>query len=97
MVSEVGYTKIMDKIQPPSTLSFAGNVAENWRRWKERFELYLTASGINAKDQKIQSATLLHVASEEALQIYNTFTWDKDSDNKNIPAIMTKFEAYCNP
>lgn len=87
----------MDKIQPPGTLSFAGNVAENWRKWKKRFELYSTASGIDAKDQKIQSATLLHVAGEEALEIYNTFTWDKDGDDKNIDAIKAKFEAYCNP
>ena len=87
----------MDKIQSPGTLSFAGNVAENWRKWKQRFELYLTASGIDAKDQKIQSATLLHVASQEALEIYNTFTWDKAGDDKNVPAIMAKFEAYCNP
>ena len=61
----------MDEIQPPGTLSFAGNVAKNWRKWKQCFELYLTASGIDAKDQKIQLATLLHVAGEEALEIYN--------------------------
>ena len=58
---------------------------------------YLTASGIDAKDQKIQSVTLPHMDSEEALEIYNTFTWDKDGDDKNVPAIMEEFEAYCNP
>ena len=61
----------MDKLQPPGTLSFAGNVAENWRKWKQRFKVYLTVSGISDKDQKVQSATLLHVAGEEALEIYN--------------------------
>ena len=40
---------------------------------------------------------LLYMAGEEALEIYNTFTWDKPGDDKNIPAIMVKFEAYCNP
>ena len=87
----------MDKLQPPGTLSFAGNVAENWRKWKQRFQVYLTASGIDAKDQKVQSATLLHVAGEEALEIYNTFTWDKDGDDQKVSAIMAKFEAHCNP
>ena len=87
----------MDKLQPPGTLSFAGNVAENWRKWKQRFQVYLTASGIDAKDQKVQSATLLHVAGEEALEIYNTFTWDNDGDDEKVSAIMAKFEAHCNP
>ena len=87
----------MDKLQPPGTLSFAGNVAENWRKWKQRFELYLTASGIGEKDDKIKSATLLHVAGEEALEIYNTFTWNEEGDDKKVAAVMAKFEAYCNP
>jgi hypothetical protein len=55
-------------------------VAKNWKQW---FELCLMTSGIDAKDQKIQSATLLHVAGEEVLEIYNTFTWDKDGDDKS--------------
>ena len=46
--------------------------------------MYLTASGIDAKDQTIQSAMLLHVAGEEVLEIHNTFTWDKDGDDKNV-------------
>ena len=44
-----------------------------------------------------ESATLLHVAGEEALEIYNTFTWDNDGDDKKVDTIMAKFEAYCNP
>ena len=87
----------MDKLQPPGTLNFVGNVAENWRKWKQCFQVYLTASGIDAKDQKVQSAMLLHVAGEEALEIYNTFTWDKDGDDEKVSATIAKFEAHCNP
>ena len=59
--------------------------------------MYLTASGIGEKDDRIKSATLLHVAGEEALEIYNTFTWDEEGDDKKVAAVMAKFEAYCNP
>ena len=45
-------------------------------RWKQRFELYLEASGVTGKEKKTKAATLLHVVSAEALQVYNTFTWD---------------------
>ena len=60
----------MDKLQPPGPLALQGNLSENW---KQRFELYSAASGLNEKDEKIQSATLLHVIGEEALEVYNTF------------------------
>ena len=57
----------------------------------------MTASGISDKDEKVQSATLLHVAGEEALEIYNTFSWEKDGDDQKVSIIMAKFESYCNP
>ena len=74
----------MDKLDHPGPLSLQGNLSENWRRWKQRFELYLTASGTSEKDASVQSATLLHIAGEDALEVYNTFTWDADSDDKKI-------------
>ena len=40
-----------DKIQPPGTLNFAGNVAENWRKWKNVLSCTrLTANGIDTKE-----------------------------------------------
>ena len=95
MVPRVGL--MMDRLQPPNPLNLQGNVSENWRRWRQRFELYLTASGIEAKDDTVKSATLLHVAGEDVLEIYNTFAWENDGDNKKLDKIMEKLEAYCNP
>ena len=34
----------MDKFEPPSSMSFDGNVAENWDVWKQELELYLVAT-----------------------------------------------------
>ena len=87
----------MDRLQPPGPLNLQGNLAENWRRWRQRFELFSSASGLSEKDEKVQSATLLHVAGEEALEIYNTFAWDHEGDENKVNTIMAKFEAYCYP
>ena len=35
----------MSLFKPPSTLNLEGNVADNWRKWKQRFQLYMEASG----------------------------------------------------
>ena len=65
----------MDQLSPPEVLNLDGNVAENWRRWKQRFEIFSLASGLSEKDAGVQAATFLHVAGPEALEVYNTFSW----------------------
>ena len=87
----------MDKLQPPGPLALQGNLSENWRKWKQRFELYSAASGLNEKDEKIQSATLLHVIGEEALEVYNTFSWSAEGDDQKVSKITERFDDYCNP
>jgi len=41
--------------------------------------------------------TFLHVAGPEALEVYNTFTWDSDDDQNKVDKIVEKFDQYCNP
>ena len=45
----------------------------------------------------MQAATFLRVAGPEALEVYNTFTWDNDDDKSKVDEISEKFDQYCNP
>ena len=87
----------MDSFKPPAALSLQGNPSENWRRWIQRFDLYLTASGKIKEDEKVQCAILLHVIGEEALEIYNTFKFATGEDPNKISVLKKKFEDYVNP
>ena len=71
----------MEKLPAPKPLRLDGNLAENWRRWKQRFELYIIATEANKKSEKIQSSILLHTIGEDALDVYNTFEFE-DLENK---------------
>jgi len=51
----------------------------------------MTATGTNAKSDEVMSATLLHYAGPEALDIYNTFTLTEESDQKKIDNILEIF------
>lgn len=86
----------MEHFKPPGTFSFDGNLSENWRRWVQRYELYLTASGANEKEEKTQVAILLHTIGEEGLEIFNTFVFTEGEEHKLLP-VLTKFCQYCNP
>ena len=67
--------KMASDFRPPEQLSLEGNPPENWRRWRQRFELYLLAKEAHEKDDKIKIAMLLSAIGPEALERYNHFTW----------------------
>lgn len=88
----------MDQFKPPSQLVLTGNLAENWRRWEQRFQLYMTATGASVKEEQVKIAILLHTIGEEALEVYNTLTIHLvDEENETMEDVLTAFRDYCSP
>lgn len=77
-------------------MCFQGNMAENWKKWRQRFEIYTIAAEISAKDEKIQCAQLLHLMGEEAINIFNTFIFAEEDYDK-IEPLKKKFQEYFTP
>ncbi|ELU13468.1 hypothetical protein CAPTEDRAFT_216194 [Capitella teleta] len=66
MVSEAGSTRLL----PPPQLDLTGiNTAENWRRFKHRFELFLISEEKDEKSDRVKIALLLQYAGECVLDI----------------------------
>ena len=63
-------------------------------RW---FDLFLTASGIDEKDEAVQAATFLHLIGPEARSIYDTFEFSYPADRKKLTPLKQRFAAYCEP
>ena len=61
------YLKMDHDFRLPEYLSLQGNPAENWRRWRQRFELYLTAKEADKKSDATKIAMLLSAIGPEAL------------------------------
>ncbi|KAJ8029616.1 hypothetical protein HOLleu_29056 [Holothuria leucospilota] len=80
----------MAKLNAPEALSFNGNMSDNWKKFQQRFKLYMVASGLSGKDPKIQCATLLHIVGEEALDVYNTFELDEAARN-DVDTLLKRF------
>ena len=85
-----------ESISQPNALNLTGNIAENWRYFKQEFELYLVAAGLDGKPDKQKVALLLHVAKKPAIDVYNTFTFAGAEEN-TYASVLHKFDAYCNP
>lgn len=87
----------MESFNKPSALSLCGNLAENWRRFFQQFEIYITAADKEKADDKVKVALLLNFAGEEALEVFNTFSFPEDKDKADFKKVQQKFEEYCNP
>ena len=77
-------------------MSFDGNTSENWRRFKLQFDIYITASGSEKKDDAVKLAILLNFAGEDAIMVLNTFQF-ADGDEEKFSKVLEQFEQYCNP
>lgn len=86
---------VMDKLNPPSCMQLTGNLADNWKRFKQRFNIYLAASGAGGNDEKLKASIFLHVIGEDALDIYDSFQLNEA--NLMLTALMDKFEEYFVP
>ncbi|KAK9686222.1 hypothetical protein QE152_g37356 [Popillia japonica] len=70
-----------------------GNMAENWKLWRARFENYLVASEVCKKDEKTQCAQLLHYIGDDGFKIYTTFKLEEGQQNK-LKDLLRKFEEH---
>ena len=76
-----------------------GNLGDNWRRFKQQFKIFLTASGKeeDSVNDGVKVALLLNFAGEEAIEVFNTFVFASDNDKKKLTVVLEKFRVYCNP
>ena len=51
----------MEQLQQPGPLSLQGNLSENWRRWKQQFTIYVTATGKTSASDEVKFAIFLHL------------------------------------
>ena len=81
----------MDALPPPALLELSGNLSENWKKFKQRFQLYIDATGAAEKNNKQKMSLLLHVIGEPALDLYNTFVWEETEDCLKLDKVLQHF------
>ena len=76
-------------LPPPESLDLSGgNVAANWKKFKQKWMNYEIATGINSKESATRVAALLPIIGNDAINVFNTFTWDDEGDDKKIDKVL---------
>ena len=81
----------MDSFHKPSALRFDGNTSE-----RQQYEIYLTASASEKKDDTVKIAILLNFAGEDAIEVFKTFQFP-EGEEKKLGKVLEQFERYCIP
>ena len=69
-----------------------GNFSENLKKFKQKYKNYEIATGINTKESATKVATLQTVICNDAIDVFNTLTWDTEGDDKKIDKVSEKLE-----
>lgn len=89
--------KMAEHAKPPEEMNFKTDIATNWKLWKQKFNLYLRASGKTSKQDDVKIAILLNLLGDEGLHIFNTFEY-KDGESENcLKTVLQKFDEHCDP
>ncbi|XP_077545271.1 uncharacterized protein LOC144158324 [Haemaphysalis longicornis] len=86
----------MEPLKPPDHLRLTGNVQKNWALFKQKLELYLHATApAKPLTEAAKTATLLTVAGDDALDVFNNFTFAEGENKEDYQTVIAKFEEYC--
>ncbi|KAI5720831.1 hypothetical protein M8J77_012222 [Diaphorina citri] len=80
-----------------SEMVYEGDVANNWKKFKQRFEIYNNATEGCKKSEKTQISVLLHLMGEEAIELYGTFEFGVDERDLKLEDVIDKFDAVFLP
>lgn len=83
----------MNFLRQPAELQLTGDLRENWTSFRQSFEFYSLAVGLQDQDRR-KVALLLTVAGRGALELFNTFTLTEQEKNR-YQAVIDRFEQYC--
>ena len=85
------------KISPPQPLALqpSGEVADNWKLWKEKYNNYFAISRLDRESSPYRLAMFKHTIGDEALKVIKTFSYTEDEDSNDWRVVMAKMEKHC--
>ena len=80
------------------------NLSESHKKWRRLLDVYLEASGTNAKTKAQKRATILYCAGNDIILASEHFPWKKEdgsdmseNEKKDPKNLLLMIEEYCNP
>ena len=85
------------QITPPKYLDLkhSGEIAENWKLWKEKYNNYFVISRLDRETPEFQLAMFKHTIGDDALKVIKTFNYAEGENSSDWRVVMGKMEKHC--
>ena len=81
-------------IKPPSPLVMDSKLTDNWKLFKQRWEIYSVIANLQQMTEKYRVNLLLHTLGESALKVYNGFQFPDGNDARTEQQIKDAFDSF---
>ena len=73
------------QITPPKYLDLkhSGEIAENWKLWKEKYNNYFVISRLDRETPEFQLAMFKHTIGDDALKVIKTFNYAEGENSSD--------------
>ena len=80
----------------PTPMKCKGDKVANWEFFRQQWEDYEIATGLDQRDQKVRLATLRSVMGKDCLQVFNNLELSVEQKSR-VKACLDALEAYFKP
>ena len=86
-------------LMTPEKLSLARDTEQEWRLFKQKYEPYMLASGLDKKPDDVRVVLLLTLTlgGDELLRIYNATDGTTSEPSKVLHTVLSKMDNYFTP
>ena len=86
-------TSQLPYVNPPPSLKLTDKSRDEWKIFKQQYEIFEKIVDLDKKDASYQCAMFLNTVGPKGLAIYNSFDLTED-EKDNLKLIKEKFETY---
>ena len=85
---------IHSSIPLPLKLNTKGNLATNWRQWRQIWDSYEIVSHLKQNTDEYRVATFITCVGQDALDVFNGLAFENDQQRSDLNVILTLMEKH---
>ena len=90
-----GREMALERLTSPGKIKFnTKSISEDWRKWREEFELYASLS-LKYEEDKGKLQLLKYLMGADGREIYSTLKIDKEEKEIGLKDVLDAFDIYC--
>lgn len=89
--------QVNTNIKQPDGMVMEGCLADNWKFFQQKFNLFLKASRSTGESTEFKTSLLLSSIGDKSLKIYNNLAFEATEDKEDYETVINKFDGYFNP